>query len=67
MKLGATDIEYSTRVTELTNAWSFIMEKLEGLEVLQISITAQDWKHEDDDTWTDTFLVKACGRVKEPL
>lgn len=65
MKLGATDIEYSTRVLTLPEAWTFIMEKLEGLETLTIEITAQDWRHEDDTEWTDTYLVKVCGRVKE--
>lgn len=65
MKLGAVDIEHTTRVETLPEAWVFIMEKLEGLDALTVKITAQDWRPEDETEWTDTFLVQVCGRVRE--
>lgn len=65
MKLGAVDVEFTTRVLTLPEAWTFVMEKLEGLEVLTVEITAQEWRAEDDAEWTDTFKVAVCGRQPE--
>ena len=65
MMLGAQDITHSTRVKELSEAWAFVMEKLDGLDLLSINITAQDWRRDDDEEWVETFLVKVSGRVEE--
>lgn len=64
MKPGVTDVTFSTRATELTDAWAFVMEKLEGHELLEINITAQDWRQEDGDDWVETFLVSVQVRLK---
>ena len=63
MKPGDVDIKHSTRVTELSDAWAFVMEQLEGIDLHQIEITAQSWRNEDDEDWTDTYLVEVSGRV----
>lgn len=66
VKLQAVDIKQTTRVTVLAEAWVFVMDKLEGLDLHSINITAQDWKADDSSDWVNTFLVEVSGRMKEP-
>lgn len=64
-RLGAVDVAHTTRVESLAEAWAFVMEKLEGIDLHSIKIVAQDWRLEDSDEWHDTFLVTVSGRVEE--
>jgi len=63
--LGKHDITHSTRVTELAEAWAFVMDKLDGLDLHSIELRAQHWRQDDDDEWQDTILVRVSGRVEE--
>ena len=65
MKLGAVDVEYTTRVRTPPEAWAFLMEHLEEGELLSMKMTAQEWRHEDDDEWTDTLLVSVLVRKEQ--
>lgn len=64
-RLGSVDVTHTTRVETLSEAWGFVMEKLEGLDLHKIEMTAQDWKQDDGDDWHDTYLVTVSGRVEE--
>lgn len=65
MKLGAVDVEYTTRVLTPQEAWTFIMARLEEGELLEVKIVAQEWRHEDDDEWRDTLKVSVLVRKED--
>jgi hypothetical protein len=66
--LNATDITYETRVSEIGEAWAFIIDKLDGLDMHSIELVSQWWKPEgalDSEEWQDTIKVKVSGRMLE--
>ena len=64
-------IKYAATVNNLSDAWSFVMEKVEQvgpnpeIHIKPIWSANADSPLSDDDSWTRHFEVAVSGMVKE--